>query len=117
PVEISVPTYRVNNLEDVTVRIAFFDYELPEPGQFNLMSTIEIHGINDGDLEEERQEYDMSHSTDEESNQEEVLDETFEFELKKRKESEDVDEEEIIIDRKSTRLNSSHVSISYAVFC
>jgi len=98
PVEISVPTYRVNNLEDVTVRIAFFDYELPEPGQFNLMSTIEIHGINDGDLEEERQEYDMSHSTDEESNQEEVLDETFEFELKKRKESEEVDEEEIIIE-------------------
>src|SRR5699024_4348925 len=25
--------------------------------------------------------------------------------------------EELLIDRKSTRLNSSHVSISYAVFC
>src|SRR3989442_8651522 len=28
-----------------------------------------------------------------------------------------VDDEEIFIDRKSTRLNSSHVRISYAVFC
>src|SRR5439155_7906224 len=27
------------------------------------------------------------------------------------------DEREILIDRKSTRLNSSHVAISYAVFC
>src|SRR5690625_6859285 len=26
-------------------------------------------------------------------------------------------EDEIILDRKSTRLNSSHVAISYAVFC
>src|SRR5699024_11390839 len=26
-------------------------------------------------------------------------------------------EDQIILDRKSTRLNSSHVSISYAVFC
>src|SRR5207249_7245005 len=25
--------------------------------------------------------------------------------------------EEVVVDRKSTRLNSSHVSISYAVFC
>lgn len=93
PIEISVPTYRVNNLEDVTVRIAFFDYELPEPGQFNLMSTIEIHGINDGDVEEDRQDQEMPHDTNEEPSQEDVLDETFEFELKKREESEEADEE------------------------
>src|SRR5699024_3536245 len=29
----------------------------------------------------------------------------------------DVDSNEMALDRKSTRLNSSHVSISYAVFC
>src|SRR5699024_12226995 len=28
-----------------------------------------------------------------------------------------IDDEKLILDRKSTRLNSSHVSISYAVFC
>src|SRR5699024_11458543 len=33
------------------------------------------------------------------------------------REPDDVFPEQILLDRKSTRLNSSHVSISYAVFC
>ncbi|MFA1822532.1 stage VI sporulation protein D [Virgibacillus oceani] len=47
PVEISVPTYRVTDLNDVTVHIESFDYELPEESLLKLYSTIEIHGIHE----------------------------------------------------------------------
>jgi len=47
PVEISVPTYRVTDLNDVTVYIESFDYELPEESLLKLYSTIEIHGIHE----------------------------------------------------------------------
>lgn len=46
PVEISVPTYRVSDINDITVNIDAFDYEVPDPSQLKLYSTIEIHGIN-----------------------------------------------------------------------
>lgn len=45
PVEISVPPYRVENLEDVTVSIDSFDYELPNPGKLKIKSSIHINGI------------------------------------------------------------------------
>lgn len=47
PVEISVPTYRVADLNDVTVNIESFDYEIPNQSQLKLSSRIEIHGISD----------------------------------------------------------------------
>ncbi|ASN07348.1 stage VI sporulation protein D [Virgibacillus necropolis] len=47
PVEISVPTYRVNDMNDVTVSIDFFDYEIPDQNQLRLTSIIAIQGIND----------------------------------------------------------------------
>lgn len=47
PVEISVPAYRVTDLDDITVGIESFDYEIPNQNQLKLNSTIEIHGIND----------------------------------------------------------------------
>lgn len=59
PVEISVPTYRVEDLNDVTVSIESFDYEIQEPSQLKLYSTIEIHGINkeiEGPRAEEKDE-------------------------------------------------------------
>lgn len=91
PVEISVPTYRVNNLEDVTVRIASFDYELPTPSQFRLMSTIEIYGVN------------SSHEDDQSatSNQEELLNEKFEFEIKNEEEKRDENIEESLTEEDS----------------
>ncbi|HEX6592984.1 MAG TPA: LysM peptidoglycan-binding domain-containing protein [Bacillota bacterium] len=49
PVEISVPTYRVNDLDDIKVRISSFDYELPNESQLQLKSTIKIYGISDLD--------------------------------------------------------------------
>lgn len=47
PVEISVPTYRVGDLEDVMVSIDSFDYELPNKNQISFTSTIAIHGISE----------------------------------------------------------------------
>src|SRR5699024_1341609 len=45
PVEISIPSYRVHELEDVTVQVASFDYEIPNHHQMKLMATIEIDGL------------------------------------------------------------------------
>lgn len=47
PVEISVPTYRVSDLNDVTVSVDYFDYEIPDENQIRLTSIIAIQGIND----------------------------------------------------------------------
>ncbi|WP_404453699.1 stage VI sporulation protein D [Oceanobacillus kapialis] len=47
PVEISVPTYRVQNLNDVSVYIDSFDYEIPDDSSLKLYSTIEIYGISE----------------------------------------------------------------------
>lgn len=48
PVEISIPSYRVDDLENVTVQISSFDYEIPNHHQMKIMATIEIEGINEG---------------------------------------------------------------------
>ncbi|SET69877.1 stage VI sporulation protein D [Oceanobacillus limi] len=99
PVEISVPTYRVDDLDDVTVMITSFDYELPDPNQLQLKSTIEIHGIND-QAEESREvespvnelSNEVEHrveevvARDEEKSEEREAEDTFEFEIKKPKE-------------------------------
>ncbi|WP_157724852.1 stage VI sporulation protein D [Virgibacillus phasianinus] len=47
PVEISVPIYRVNDMNDVTVSVEYFDYEIPDQNQLRLTSVIAIQGIND----------------------------------------------------------------------
>ncbi|WP_272444640.1 stage VI sporulation protein D [Aquibacillus salsiterrae] len=47
PVEVSIPKYRVNSLDDVMVGIETFDYELPEKSQLQLQATIAIHGVSD----------------------------------------------------------------------
>ncbi|MBT2598178.1 MULTISPECIES: stage VI sporulation protein D [unclassified Oceanobacillus] len=54
PVEISVPPYRVANLDDVTVQIESFDYELLEEDQLKVYASIDIEGIQqDNNLEAE----------------------------------------------------------------
>ncbi|SHF64965.1 stage VI sporulation protein D [Ornithinibacillus halophilus] len=94
PVEISIPSYRVDDLNDVSVMITEFDYELPASNQLQLKSTIEIHGISD-QVEEPRytettEENDASADAVElepESESEplssERAEESFEFEIKK----------------------------------
>ncbi|MGM8213007.1 stage VI sporulation protein D [Virgibacillus sp. W0430] len=59
PVEISVPANRVSDLDDITVDVDAFDYELPSNGLLVLKSTIKINGINEdeeiGTMREETQ--------------------------------------------------------------
>ncbi|MDY0396887.1 stage VI sporulation protein D [Virgibacillus halophilus] len=78
PVEISVPLYRIADLNDVAVNIESFDYTLPDPAQLVVTADIAIHGISNserspdsgGDTEQETEEWD-----------------SFSVELKKEKES------------------------------
>lgn len=46
PVEITIPEYRVNNIEDIKMEIENFDYELIAPDEIKIESSIIIHGIN-----------------------------------------------------------------------
>lgn len=45
PVEISVPTNRVDNLEDITVTVDSFDYELPDELRLKINASVHINGI------------------------------------------------------------------------
>ncbi len=83
PVEISVPTYRVENLEEVSVYIESFDYELPEKDHLKLYSTVQIHGVNQL-VESAENRVDVEQ---EEESSEGVEQETFEFEIKPENES------------------------------
>ncbi|MFC0522433.1 stage VI sporulation protein D [Pontibacillus salicampi] len=47
PVEISIPRNRIDSVDDVTVSIDAFDYELPEKGQLKLNATVAIHGVKE----------------------------------------------------------------------
>ena len=69
PVEISVPSYRVADINDISVSVESFDYEIPEENQMKLTSTIEIHGISN------QTEYPKKV-------QERLEKETFEFDIK-----------------------------------
>lgn len=97
PVEISVPSYRIESIDDITVDVASFDYELPDANHLKLMSTISIYGIQNQDPEPIRDEM-----WDEEENADEVGDiselqvpDQFEFaltadELNEQSESQDL---------------------------
>ncbi|SFA68844.1 stage VI sporulation protein D [Lentibacillus halodurans] len=89
PVEISVPAYRVADMEDVTVSIESFDYEVPNQHQLKLSSTVEIHGISDENAntsggDEESAESVFPHRDEE----------TFAFDIKMDEEKLEADENE-----------------------
>lgn len=54
PVEISVPSYRVDNEKDVTVSIDSFDYELPDETTLKIKASVHIHGIKSEAIEESK---------------------------------------------------------------
>ncbi len=58
PVEITIPAYRVKDMDDITMEIENFDYELMSPDQINIQSSILIHGINEEEPEEIAREVD-----------------------------------------------------------
>ncbi|MFD1362912.1 stage VI sporulation protein D [Lentibacillus salinarum] len=86
PVEISVPAYRVTDTNDVTVGIESFDYEIPNPNQLKLSSTVEIHGIRDEPA------HASENDTQAESPAPVRTDESFAFDLKLDKEEVEPDE-------------------------
>lgn len=90
PVEISVPAYRIQDIDEVSVYIESFDYELPSESQLIITSGVDIYGIS----EESR----PLQSTDElqselEMQDEELLDETFEFDVQHHVEDKEEDTE------------------------
>ncbi|WP_153736597.1 stage VI sporulation protein D [Aquibacillus halophilus] len=114
PVEVSIPKYRIDSLDDVMVGIESFDYELPENSQLKLNAVIAIHGVVEDRTEptEEYQEpgksYDDVDDIDESEREEEEeiiyeeplveepepeveIDETFEFDLKEKEEENKVE--------------------------
>ncbi|GGP13626.1 stage VI sporulation protein D [Oceanobacillus neutriphilus] len=76
PVDISVPPHRVKNLEDVTVQIETFDYDLLGPDSLKIAAAVEIHGI----LQDEVYRPQGENLEEEEADQEQVGD-TFSFEI------------------------------------
>lgn len=56
PIDITVPAYRVNDLNDVSVSIQSFDYELQDPDELLITSNIEIDGIHIENEEHEEAE-------------------------------------------------------------
>ncbi|RDW21656.1 stage VI sporulation protein D [Oceanobacillus chungangensis] len=91
PIEISVPTYRVNDFNDVTVSIEAFDYEIPEESQLKLYSTIAIHGINREVDHPQLFEDEVDSDEADEERIERELEDTFQFEIKKRQNLEAAD--------------------------
>lgn len=56
PVEITVPQYRVADMEDITMEIENFDYELIAADEIKVQSSIIIHGINREELDDDMTE-------------------------------------------------------------
>lgn len=87
PIEISIPSYRVVDLDDITVLIDSFDYELPDENQLKINSSIHINGINQHvDLPQDK----VKTREEVEELQTDLIEESFEFEIKKERQSEEV---------------------------
>lgn len=57
PIDITIPTNRIQSLEDVYILIESFDYEIPELGKLQLKADLCIGGIiNDREVKKEKQE-------------------------------------------------------------
>lgn len=74
PVEISIPSYRINDMNDITVEIDSFDYELTSESQMKIKSKIHINGISQH-ANPDREPI----SADDEKD---IIEDSFEFELK-----------------------------------
>lgn len=97
PVEISVPAYRVRNMDDIKVDIETFDYELPEDNHLKLSATIAVQGIINETIEEENdypvaEEFREEETQPNETNTSEGLNtedqESFQFEILEKQEEE-----------------------------
>lgn len=53
PVEITIAAYRIDEINDITVKVAHFDYEVIEPTQIHIKARLEIAGLQA--LQDEKQ--------------------------------------------------------------
>lgn len=88
PVEISVPKYRVNVLDEVMVGIESFDYELPEKSQLKLNATVAIHGVKEENVQRDMGEEKVKEEEEELERAEPPfdtpVDESFHFDVKEK---------------------------------
>lgn len=82
PVEVSIPKYRVNSLDDLMVSIDSFDYELPEKGQLKLNATVAIHGVMEERVQEEESEAIQEENQEDRMDNEPSVEESFSFDFK-----------------------------------
>ncbi|MBH0163327.1 LysM peptidoglycan-binding domain-containing protein [Fictibacillus sp. 7GRE50] len=59
PVDITIPSYRVEDSNEVKVEVESFEYELPNSTCFELSASICIYGIKDEKQRQESQSYDL----------------------------------------------------------
>ncbi|WP_182200434.1 stage VI sporulation protein D [Paraliobacillus salinarum] len=97
PIEISIPSHRVSNLDEVLVGIETFDYEIPEQSKLRLNATIAIHGIDCEERSEEQEEVSELEEVTAELDEETSESDTFRFEVEEPeiKESDEESEESI----------------------
>jgi len=67
PVEVSIPNYRVRNINDIMVVVDSFDYELPNQHILKVNSTLHIYGIDGTDYDSTTEEnaVEVEHNTQE----------------------------------------------------
>lgn len=64
PIDISVPAYRINTVEDLSIEIMTFDYEIPISNKLQLTAIAAIHGMKaEIDLLEEKKKRDSEEAT------------------------------------------------------
>ncbi|MCT2537933.1 stage VI sporulation protein D [Aquibacillus koreensis] len=78
PVEVTIPKYRIDSLDDVLVGIDSFDYELPENSQLILHATIGIHGVK----EDVPNRYESGVDDEEDDLPTQPLEDSFSFDVK-----------------------------------
>lgn len=88
PIEISVPTDRVADVNNIMVDVEWFDYDLPTENQLKLTSRIAIEGIS-----QQREKQENDESLAESVDLIESENERFEFEILEEKEQEESVEE------------------------
>ena len=85
PVEISIPDYRIENMDDIRIDIINFDYEFPTNSNIQLTAVAEIQGIKgEVDLWRDRQA-----ESDEEQNDEDDV-QSFSFEVEREESDHEV---------------------------
>ncbi|MDL4841689.1 stage VI sporulation protein D [Aquibacillus rhizosphaerae] len=107
PVEVSIPKYRIESLDDVLVGIESFDYELPEYSQLKLNATVAIHGVKEdapsATLAKDREEIEAYEDEQIEVPPEAPVDETFEFDVKEKQEEESVNRDNLDNNEENTQ--------------